>query len=171
MLLHGICRAKFLAKGLNIMCSNCNCESDKCRIAVTVENNFAPCTFPESYFGVEIKSRDGKCSVSGRVAGGGSAVFAVPCGGDYTVTVTGGENSSPRAQTRRVNCCCGQTAGVTFIFMTYEPDCEPKFYPPAPPCCPPPCCHPPKPPKPLTPPPCPSSLLEDILDGDRLPTD
>lgn len=160
MLLHGICRAKFLAKGLNIMCSNCNCDSDKCRIAVTVEDNFAPCTFPESYFGVEIKSRDGKTSLSGRVAGGGSAVFALPCGGDYTVTVTGGEYSSPRAQTRRVCCCCGQTAGVTFIFMTYEPDCPPA--PPCPPTCCPPTCPPPKPPKP----PCPPSCC-DFIDGEQ----
>jgi len=142
------------------MCSNCSqkCESDKCRIAVTVEDNYVPCTFPGSYFGVEIRSLDGKTSVSGRVAGGGSAVFAVPCGGDYTVTVTGGEFSSPRAQTRRVCCCCGQTAGVTFIFMTYDPDCGPKFCPPSPPpcCCPPPC-PPPKPTKPSFPQPCEST--------------
>ncbi len=159
------------------MCSNSSqkcCENNKCRIAVTVEDNFVPCTFSASYFGVEIRSRDGKTSVSGRVAGGGSAVFAVPCGGDYTVTVTGGENSSPRAQTRRVSCCCGQTSGVTFIFMTYEPDCPPKFCPPAPPCpppCPPPCCHPTKPPKPLCPPPCPASFLGDILGGEQLSAD
>ncbi len=134
------------------MCSEC-CEKDKCRIAVTVEDNSAPCTFNEKYFGIEIRSTDGKTSVSGKVAGGGSAVFAVPCGGDYTVTATGGELSSPRAQTRRVHCCCGQTSGVTFIFMTFEPDCEeePKFCPPCPPpCCPPPC-PPPKPPKPPKP--------------------
>ncbi|MCM1024500.1 MAG: hypothetical protein NC395_10645 [Prevotella sp.] len=123
-----------------------------CRIAVTVEDNFAPCTFPERYFNVTVRSRDGSTTLTGRVAGGGSAIFTAPCG-EYAVTVTGNEYSSPRAQTRRINCCSGQTAGVTFIFMTFEPDCPPKFCPPCPlpcppgpPICPPPPC-PPRPPQ------------------------
>ena len=126
--------------------NSCGCSDNKmCRIAVTVEDNFAPCTFPQRYFDVVIRSRDGSTTLTGRVAGGGSAIFSVPCdscgcddGKEYAVTVTGNEYSSPRAQTRRVRCCCGQTAGVTFIFMTFEPDCPPKFCPP----CPPPCHHP-----------------------------
>ncbi len=136
--------------------NSCGCSDNKmCRIAVTVEDNFAPCTFPQRYFDVVIRSRDGSTTLTGRVAGGGSAIFSVPCdscgcdncgdGKEYAVTVTGNEFSSPRAQTRRVRCCCGQTAGVTFIFMTFEPDCPPKFCPPCPPPCPPepPCCCPP----------------------------
>ncbi|MDE6762082.1 MAG: hypothetical protein K2J73_00160 [Oscillospiraceae bacterium] len=176
------------------MCSNCsNCSNgnnwnsgnnaenvsnssgsnnNTCRIAVTVEDNFAPCTFPEKYFDVLIRSRDGSTTLSGRVAGGGSAIFNAPCCGEYSVTVTGNEYSSPRSQTRRINCICGQTAGVTFIFMTFEPDCPPKFCPPCPPPCPPgpPCCaptppcpcppHPPRPPKPVQPR---ASLLGDII--------
>lgn len=137
--------------------NSCGCSDNKmCRIAVTVEDNFAPCTFPQRYFDVVIRSRDGSTTLTGRVAGGGSAIFSVPCdscgcddGKEYAVTVTGNEYSSPRAQTRRVRCCCGQTAGVTFIFMTFEPDCPPRFCPP----CPPPC--PPGPPCPPPPPPCP----------------
>lgn len=135
--------------------NNSNSSNDcSCRIAVTVEDNFAPCTFPERYFNVTIRSRDGNTTLTGRVAGGGSAIFTAPCG-EYAVTVTGNEYSSPRAQTRRINCCCGQTAGVTFIFMTFEPDCPPSFYPPCPPPCPPgpPCCPPPPcPPRPPRPP-------------------
>ena len=133
--------------------NSCGCSDSKmCRIAVTVEDNFAPCTFPQRYFDVVIRSRDGSTTLTGRVAGGGSAIFSVPCdscgwddGKEYAVTVTGNEFSSPRAQTRRVRCCCGQTAGVTFIFMTFEPDCPPHFCPPCPPPCPPgpPCCCPP----------------------------
>lgn len=142
--------------------NSCGCSDNKmCRIAVTVEDNFAPCTFPQRYFDVVIRSRDGSTTLTGRIAGGGSAIFSVPCdscgscdcdcdcdcddGKEYAVTVTGNEYSSPRAQTRRVRCCCGQTAGVTFIFMTFEPDCPPKFCPPCPPeppcCCPPPHHH------------------------------
>lgn len=144
------------------MCSNCNnsnngCSDDNmCRIAVTVEDNFGPCTFPERHFDVLIKSREGNTTLTGRVVGGGSAIFTVPCG-EYAVTVTGNRFSSPRAQTKRVNCCCGQTAGATFIFMTFEPeDCNPKFQPPCPPPCPPgPPCPQPCPPGPLCPVPCP----------------
>lgn len=175
-MIYAICKIRN-AKGLNIMCSNCGnnnnnsggnnnnnscgCSDSKmCRIAVTVEDNFAPCTFPQRYFDVVIRSRDGGTTLTGRVAGGGSAIFSVPCdscgcddGKEYAVTVTGNEYSSPRAQTRRVRCCCGQTAGVTFIFMTFEPDCPPKFCPPCPPPCPPgpPCCCPPPPPHPHPP--------------------
>ena len=121
-----------------------------CRIAVTVEDNFGPCTFPERIFDVMIRSRDGSTTLSGRVVGGGSAVFSVPCescgpgSSEYSVTVTGNVYSSPRSQTKRVSCICGQTTGATFIFMTFEPDCHPKFCPPCPQPCPPgpPCCIP-----------------------------
>ncbi len=139
------------------MCNCNNCEDGKCRLAVAVEDNFAPCTFPKKMFDVEIRSKDGCSEIFGKVAAGGSQVFDLPCNDgskEYSVTVIGDMHSSPRAQTRRVCCCCGNTSGVTFIFMTYEPDCE-KVYPPYPICpapCPPPCSSfphieiPPKPP-------------------------
>lgn len=132
------------------MCNNSNnsCSSEKCRIAVTVEDSFGACTFPERFFDVTVSSRDGSTTLTGRVAGGSSAVFSVPCDKEYAVTVTGNVHSSPRAQTKRVNCCCGQTAGVTFIFSTFEPEWHPTFCPPCP--CPPPC-----PPGPPCPQPCP----------------
>ena len=152
----------------DIMCNCCNnCEESKCRLAVTVEDNFAPCTFPKKYFDVEIRSKDGCTEIVGKVPAGGSQVFDLPCGdGDteYSVTVTGDPHSAPRAQTRRVCCCCGRTSGVTFIFMTYEPDCEQPCVP-CPPPCPPPCCPPCPPPMPCIevhpkPPSCP---CEDIF--------
>ncbi|MBQ8176490.1 MAG: hypothetical protein IJ035_05580 [Oscillospiraceae bacterium] len=122
------------------MC-NCNkCEDGKCRLAVSVEDNFAPCTFPKKLFDVEIRSRDGCFETVGKVAAGGSQIFDLPCGNndtEYTVTVTGDMLSSPRSQTRRVCCCCGKTSGVTFIFMVYEPECEVVHQPCQP--CPPPC--------------------------------
>ena len=178
------------------MCSNCSnfgngnnennagnvCSSgsnNTCRIAVTVEDNFAPCTFPERIFDVMIRSRDGSTTLSGRVVGGGSAVFNIPCescgsgSSEYSVTVTGNVYSSPRSQTKRVSCICGKTTGATFVFMTFEPDCHPHFFPPCPPPCPqpcppgPPCCTPvqpgppcpPHPPKPIQP----RTLLGDII--------
>ncbi len=143
------------------MC-NCNkCEDGNCRLAVAVEDNFAPCTFPKKFFDVEIRSRDGCFETFGKVAAGGSQVFDLPCNEgstEYSVTVIGDMLSSPRSQTRRVCCCCGNTSGVTFIFMAYEPDCEmayphcppichPHCPPPCPPICPPPCFEPaPQPP-------------------------
>lgn len=137
------------------MCNCNNCDKEKCRLAVSVEDDFAPCTFPKKMFDVEIRSRDGSFEALGKVAAGGSQIFDLPCdddGKEYAVTVIGDMNSSPRAQTRRVCCCCGSTSGVTFIFMACEPECEHehKPYPP----CPPPCHHmvcvelPPKPPCP-----------------------
>lgn len=142
----------------DIMC-NCNkCEDGKCRLAVSVEDNFAPCTFPKKFFDVEIRSRDGCFETFGKVAAGGSQVFDLPCTADgsaeYTVTVTGDMLSSPRSQTRRVCCCCGNTSGVTFIFMVYEPECEVVCPPchPCPPPCPPPCS--------TCPPPCPPPCIE-----------
>lgn len=147
------------------MCNNCNncnnCENEKCRLAVTVEDNYAPCTFPQRYFDVEIRSRCGETLAKGTVAGGGSAIFDLPCDDTYSVTVSGGRHSSPRAQTRRVQCCCGRTSGVTFIFMTFDPECEQE---PCPPPCPPPCCPCPPPCIPC-PPPCPpptASSLEQL---------
>ncbi|MBQ5318917.1 MAG: hypothetical protein J6K17_07475 [Oscillospiraceae bacterium] len=140
-------------------CSN-RCEDGKCRLAVAVEDNYAPCVFPKKYFDVEIRSKDGCFETFGKVAAGGSQVFDLPCGNDgdgsteYSVTVIGDMLSSPRSQTRRVCCCCGNTSGVTFIFMTYEPDCENRYPhpcpPPCPPICPPPC-PPPCPPHPPMP--------------------
>ncbi|MBQ3160593.1 MAG: hypothetical protein IJC04_00540 [Oscillospiraceae bacterium] len=154
------------------MCNCFNkCEDGKCRLAVAVEDNFAPCTFPKKLFDVEIRSRDGCFETFGKVAAGGSQVFDLPCNDgstEYTVTVIGDMLSSPRSQTRRVCCCCGNTSGVTFIFMVYEPECETKFYPPCPPPCPVPCpppCHPPHPPMPCIeiPPKPPTCPCEEIF--------
>ncbi|MDE5993355.1 MAG: hypothetical protein K2G87_09950 [Oscillospiraceae bacterium] len=94
------------------MCNNIDnsCGENNCRLAVTVEDNFGPCTFPERFFDVVVSSRDGSTTLTGRVMGGGSAVFSVPCGKEYAVTVTGNVYSSPRAQTKRVSCCCGQSS-------------------------------------------------------------
>ncbi len=138
------------------MCNCFNkCENGKCRLAVSIEDNFAPCTFPKKLFDVEIRSRDGCFETFGKVEAGGSQVFDLPCDDgnkEYAVTVTGDMNSSPRSQTRRVCCCCGNTSGVTFIFMVYETECE------QPECCCVPC-PPPCPPKPC-PPPCPMPCIE-----------
>lgn len=125
--------------------SNC-----RCRLAVTVDNDFSPCNFKPDYFDVTVTNRDGELVASGKVAGGSSAVFTLPAEGEYAVTVTGGAFASPRAQTRRVRCCCGQPNGVSFIFMKLEPDCVR----PRPPhnCCCPPVPRPPMPPCPPEPP-------------------
>ncbi len=114
----------------------CNCDN-KCRLAITVEDSFSPCTFPKKYFDVVIRSKDGEAEVTGRVPAGGSEIFDLSCAGDgeYTVTVIGDVYSSPRSQTRRVRCCCGETSGVTFLFMRYEPECEQVWFRcPTPPC-------------------------------------
>ena len=127
------------------MCGCNKCEDGKCRLAVSVEDNFAPCAFPKKMFDVEIRSRDGCFETFGKVTAGGSQIFDLPCGEntddenkEYTVTVIGDMNSSPRAQTRRVHCSCGSTSGVTFIFMVFDSECEAEC---------PPChvhCRPPK---------------------------
>ncbi|MBQ8787200.1 MAG: hypothetical protein IJZ61_06170 [Oscillospiraceae bacterium] len=126
------------------MCNCFNkCEDGKCRLAVSIDDNFAPCTFPKKFFDVEIRSRDGCFETFGKVPAGGSQVFDLPCdegSKEYSVTVIGDMLSSPRAQTRRVCCCCGNTSGVTFIFMVYEPDCDQhNCCLPCPPVCPMPC--------------------------------
>lgn len=157
--------------------TDCSCgsaSSCKCRLAVTVDNDFTPCLTPPDYFDVTVTNRDGDLVASGKVAGGSSVILTLPSEGEYAVTVTGGAFASPRAQTRRVRCCCGQANGVSFIFMKLEQDCghkppnhcgcPPVPRPPMPPCppepprpaCPPeplrpPC--PPEPPKPPCPPP------------------
>ena len=136
-------------------CSN-KCEDEKCRLAVAVDDDFAPCTFPKKFFDVEIRSMDGCFKAVGKVAAGGSQVFDLPCESsktansntadgsrEYTVTVSGDMQSSPRVQTRRVVCSCGRTSGVTFIFMTHEPSCKTDLQH-----CPPPCCNPCPPPRP-----------------------
>ena len=116
------------------MCNKCdNDKNDRCRIAVTVEDDLAPCRFPKNLFDIEIRS-DGKTAAEGKVKGGDSEVFELPCGKTYSVTVTGNRNSSPRAQTRRVRCECGETSGVTFIFTTFGSECEMRPKPPKPPC-------------------------------------
>lgn len=116
------------------MCNKCdNDKNDRCRIAVTVEDDLAPCRFPKNLFDIEIRS-DGKTAAEGKVKGGDSEVFELPCGKTYSVTVTGNRNSSPRAQTRRVRCECGETSGVTFIFTTFGSECEKRPKPPEPPC-------------------------------------
>lgn len=138
--------------------ASCGCQTAancRCRLAVTVDNDFAPCTLQQDYFDVTVTDRSGELVASGKVAGGSSAIFTLPGEGDYAVTVTGGIFASPRAQTRRVHCCCGQANGVSFIFRKLEQDCGHK--PPHHCCCPPvprppmpPC--PPEPPKPPCPP-------------------
>lgn len=126
-------------------CCNEN-SSGRCRLAVTVEDDFSPCNLTPKLFDVEIHTREGDTVASGKVAGGSSAVFSLPSAGEYSVTVTGGICSSPRAQTRRVSCCCGMPNGVTFIFMSAEHNCPKPPKPPKPPCCMPPVPRPPKPP-------------------------
>lgn len=161
---------KIYPYGKNDTMCNCNiCEDGKCRLAVTVEDNFAPCTFPKKMFDVEIRSKDGCFETFGKVAAGGSQIFDLPCDAadgnrEYLVTVIGDMLSSPRAQTRRVCCCCGNTSGVTFIFMVYEPECE-IVCPPCPPPYPPIPCPPPCPPKPCIeiPPKPPACPCEDFL--------
>ena len=112
-------------------CGNDN--NDKCRIAVTVEDDLAPCEFPKNIFDIEIRS-GGKTAAEGRVKGGDSEIFELPCGKTYSVTVTGDRNSSPRAQTRRVSCECGETSGATFIFSEVGSDCPKPPRPPKPHC-------------------------------------
>lgn len=144
---------------------NCGAASCKCRLAVTVDNNFTPCIAPPDYFDVTVTNRNGDLVASGKVAEGSSVILTLPSEGEYAVTVTGGAFASPRAQTRRVRCCCGQANGVSFIFMKLEPDCghKPPHHncgcPPVPRPPMPPCPHeplrptcPPEPPKPPCPP-------------------
>ncbi len=141
--------------------ADCSCNSTagasncRCRLAVTVENDFAPCTLNPDYFDVTVTNRSGELVATGKVAGGSSIILTMPCEGEYAVTVTGGVFASPRAQTRRVRCCCGQPNGVSFIFMKLEQDCvhhRPPHH-----CCCPPVPRPPMPPCPPEPPmpPCP----------------
>ena len=142
--------------------NNCSCGSTagattcQCRLAVTVEDDFTPCMMPQNYFDVAVRNRNGELVASGKVAGGNSIILTLPSEGEYAVTVTGGICSSPRAQTRRVRCCCGSANGVSFIFMRLEQDCvhRPPHHccccccPPAPRPPMPPCHHEPKPPRP-----------------------
>ena len=107
----------------------------RCSIAVTVEELFTVCPCKEKYFDIVIRNSSGETVANGKVAGGDSAVFSLPCGGSYLVTAIGDANSSPRAQTRRVRCACGEAGGVTFIFTIYEPMCSKEIDP----CCDP--CH------------------------------
>lgn len=133
--------------------NNCSCGSTagattcQCRLAVTVEDDFTPCMVPQNYFDVAVRNRNGELVASGKVAGGSSIILTLPSEGEYAVTVTGGICSSPRAQTRRVRCCCDSANGVSFIFMRLEQDCvhRPPHH-----CC---CCCPPAPRPPM--PPCP----------------
>lgn len=135
--------------------TDCSCGSTagasncRCRLAVTVDTNFVPCTFHQDYFDVTVTNRNGELVASGKVAGGSSVVLTLPAEGEYAVTVTGDAFASPRAQTRRVRCCCGQPNGVSFIFMKLEQDC--KHRPPHHCCCPP-VPRPPMPPCPPRPP-------------------
>lgn len=144
--------------------TDCSCGSNagagascQCRLAVTVDDDYIPCTIPQNYFDVAVRNRSGELVASGKVAGGSSIIFTLPSEGEYAVTVTGGICASPRAQTRRVRCCCDSANGVTFIFMKLDQDCvhrpphhcccccPPVPRPPAPPCPPP---RPPRPPRP-----------------------
>lgn len=131
--------------------ASCGCQTSncRCRLAVTVENDFAPCTLKPDYFDVTVTDRSGELVASGKVAGGSSIILTLPAEGEYAVTVTGGVCASPRAQTRRVRCCCGQANGVSFIFRKLEQDCvhRPPHH-----CCCPPVPRPPMPPCPPKPP-------------------
>ncbi len=127
-----------------------NISDNRCRVAVTVEELTALCPCTPKIFTVEIRNTSGEVVARGQVAGGNSAVFALPCNGVYAVTVIGDRNSSPRSQTRRVRCCCGEANGLTFIFTVYEPVCSQIVDTSCgnscgccPPPCPPPCCPPP----------------------------
>ena len=111
-----------------------NVSDNRCSISVTVEEIYNICPCSPKYFTVEIRNSSGAVVARGQVAGGNSAVFSLPCNGTYAVTVTGDANSSPRSQTRRVKCCCGEANGLTFIFTVYEPICS-KPVPPCPDCC------------------------------------
>lgn len=126
-----------------------NVSDNRCSIAVTIEELFTVCPCKPKYFTIEVRNSSGELVAHGQVAGGNSAVFSLPCNGVYAITAIGDANSSPRSQTRRVRCCCGESGGLTFIFTVYEPVCSNPPAPCPPPCCPPPCCPPP------CPPPCP----------------
>lgn len=110
-------------------------SNNRCSVSVTVEELFTVCPCTEKYFDIEIRNSNGEIVARGKVAGGDSAVFSLPCNGLYLVTAIGDPNSSPRAQTRRVRCSCGEASGVTFIFTVYEPVCSKEIEP----CCDP--CH------------------------------
>ena len=112
----------------------------RCSVAVTVEELFTVCPCKEKYFDIQIRNSSGETVATGKVAGGDSAVFSLPCGGSYLVTAIGDANSSPRAQTRRITCECGRANGVTFIFTIYEPMCSKEISPCCDPCCDP-CCN------------------------------
>lgn len=139
------------AKGLNRLA---DVSDNRCRVAVTIEELFTVCPCTPKYFIVEVRNTSGEVVARGQVAGGSSAVFSLPCSGVYAVTAIGDRNSSPRSQTRRIRCCCGEASGLTFIFTVYEPVCSNPPVPcPPPPCCPPPCpppCEPPSYPVPLS---------------------
>ena len=107
-----------------------NVSDNRCSVSVTVEELYTICPCSPKYFTVEIRNSSGEVVARGQVAGGNSAVFSLPCNGTYAVTVIGDANSSPRSQTRRVKCCCGEANGLTFIFTVYEPMCSQ----PIPPC-------------------------------------
>lgn len=111
-------------------------------MAVTIEELFTVCPCKEKYFDIVIRNSSGETVATGKVAVGDSAVFSLPCNGIYLVTAIGDANSSPRAQTRRVRCNCGEANGVTFIFTIYEPMCSKEIDPCCDPCCKPckPCC-------------------------------
>ncbi len=115
-------------------------ERDKCRIAVTVEDiSAAPCH--RKIFDIEIRDSDGETAAKGKAAAGDTVLFDLPCENSqdsedsekhFSVTVSGGKNSSPRAQTKRIHCCCGKTSAATFVFDEFEPECTkcPSHYQP-----------------------------------------
>ncbi|MCH5347844.1 MAG: hypothetical protein J1E40_00845 [Oscillospiraceae bacterium] len=112
-----------------------------CGFSVAVEYGFTPCYFEEQYFDIEIRCSDGTPAAAGKVQGGSSAYFTLPCEGVYSVTVSGPPKFSPRSQTKRVQCRRDCSNGATFIFSLL--DVQPHPYPPKPekPCRPEKPCH------------------------------
>ena len=133
------------------MTNNCLCG-----FSVAVEYGFTPCYFEGQYFDVEIRCSDGTPAAAGKVEGGSTGFFTLPCEGAYTVTVSGPPQFSPRSQTKRVRCLRDNANGATFIFNTIapQPPHPPKPEPcqccshkapdcsPEPPCRPEPHCRP-----------------------------
>ena len=118
-------------------------ERDKCRIAVTVEDISAgPCH--KKNYDIEVRDSNGELTARGKAEAGGSVLFDLnckkckgcenceECEKHFSVTVSGGINSSPRSQTRRIQCCCGKTSGATFVFDEFEPECSKYPHPPKP---------------------------------------
>ena len=112
---------KFQKKGTIAMNDHHSCGSCTCGFSVAVEYGQTPCYFEEQYFDIEIRCSDGTPAAAGKVEGGSSAYFTLPCDGVYSVTVSGPSKFSPRSQTKRVQCRRDCSNGATFIFNSLAP--------------------------------------------------